>query len=510
MPTWRPPKGTKVVFRFERLKPGAAERFCELFGLRYKEYGFYERNIDDPRWPAMIAEVDRLRAASQLSWSSCWLVEPKPKATDPHSWFQMCAPAREYRSDDKARPNEHFADSDWGKVVSPGLWRFIGEQGWTGLESMPIVTGQSHAPTTWREVYATQPLSRGLDHPLADVRHLEHVIRLTRGDHDVNRVGEDTVRTKDIRTDVAIDHDLTNALLFVCWDKFFRIEGTTRFVREYLPKADFAYNAWAPHEEASQSGPGRPRGLCCNAAVRRALIDAGFMRPTHFGTHPTVAEADVEPWVEILDRRPFPMPPPRYTRDEARAELARRNEALRGTDVASVRAGARAGARFGTVKQARSFLEAFASRWIPASNDEGFEKILRAKSFERLPEAWRELVGLIPTEVDAPSPAQGSCDPWFQFRMRVPVRNTTTSPERQEDPDESPSRKDIVIGETPFGDWFSIRTSDPALPRDARVTWWDHETLLPVDEWPSVLAFISHLVDLIETMAVSEGRHDQT
>ncbi|MFO0835133.1 MAG: hypothetical protein U0638_09195 [Phycisphaerales bacterium] len=58
-----------------------------------------------------------------------------------------------------------------------------------------------------------------------------------------------------------------------------------------------------------------------------------------------------------------------------------------------------------------------------------------------------------------------------------------------------------MIGQTPFGDWFSIRKGDPLLPADARIREWDHETSTPRDDWASVLGFAAHLIEIADRAA---------
>lgn len=64
------------------------------------------------------------------------------------------------------------------------------------------------------------------------------------------------------------------------------------------------------------------------------------------------------------------------------------------------------------------------------------------------------------------------------------------------DSPEHPSPDHIVFAQTGYGDWFAIRSTDPAMPADSQVTWWDHETFAPRDQWPSVAFFLAYLIEM--------------
>jgi hypothetical protein len=56
---------------------------------------------------------------------------------------------------------------------------------------------------------------------------------------------------------------------------------------------------------------------------------------------------------------------------------------------------------------------------------------------------------------------------------------------------------------TDTGDWFSVRLEVDQAPRDATVTFWDHETLIAVHTWPTVIAFAFDLMLSAEQAAAS-------
>lgn len=513
MYSWKPPKGTKVVFGFEEFRPGTVEGFCKLFGLRYKQYVLQTRRLDDPRWPAMITEVDRLRSRSMLQWRACWLEEPPHRASDPNAWFELVPAARQFRSADRMREGDHFACSGAGYVCSSKFGACVQDNRWTGLDFLPLVPRRGLGSTAWRQAYATQPLSRGVHHPMMDPQLLERRDQIEDCDPDLTRVGNGTVWAKHIRDDVEILDEVVKALLFVARTHHFRIAGARRIVREHLPSSDFAYSGWPRVRVPGELGGGRTRSITCNALVRLTLIEAGLMTAPRFRPIQTVAASDLEPWVEVLDRRPHPLPPPSFTPEEAQSERVRRNGILAAKSGSSVPVSRSTLTSPQEAIEALQKLAALSSGWLPARIDPDLAPALRGHWFSQTPIAWQLLAPHLPARTVARSNEQDSAAcgdaPTFQFQMCVPHRNEWTLGDRHEEPDEAPSKRDIVIGETDFGDWFSTRPTDPFMPDDARVTWWDHETLSPVDEWPSVVAFVCYIVGLLEQGGQLTGNQTQ-
>lgn len=110
------------------------------------------------------------------------------------------------------------------------------------------------------------------------------------------------------------------------------------------------------------------------------------------------------------------------------------------------------------------------------------------------PKAWRMLLPLIPESVDELD-SDG-----IEFECGTPHDDSWHTQNEDNDPD-GPLKGDIVIAWSPNGDWFAIRPSDPAMPEEAAVTWWDHETLHAHHEWPSICAFVAELVETADRVA---------
>ncbi len=132
----------------------------------------------------------------------------------------------------------------------------------------------------WFEVYATHPIGRGLDHPLIDVVKAKQDERNGRHKHEpAYYKGLDTAWKKFLRGNVAYEPALISKL--VRFPNFTRIEGPARYVREHLPRTDFAYlwGAVAAEFDFDRNGPTpvrRDRDIYCNARARNVLIKAGF------------------------------------------------------------------------------------------------------------------------------------------------------------------------------------------------------------------------------------------
>jgi hypothetical protein len=142
--------------------------------------------------------------------------------------------------------------------------------------------------------------------------------------------------------------------------------------------------------------------------------------------------------------------------------------------------------------------------WTPARDTDDFEAVKSARLFKRTPKSWQQLAPLLPLDVAVDGATEQ--DDGFDFALAEPEWNDWLgSDEDPEEPDEAPSTDDLVIGRTPFGDWYSFRKTDPALPADARITHWDHETTLPADQWPTVAAFAAAIIEAADRAAASTG-----
>jgi len=117
----------------------------------------------------------------------------------------------------------------------------------------------------------------------------------------------------------------------------------------------------------------------------------------------------------------------------------------------------------------------------------------KSRLWKKTPNAWQRVAPLLPLEFEFHDRAN---DELIGFALSEPCWNDWLSDEGDDrDSDERPSRGDLVIARTMWGDWYCVRKSDPLLPQDARVVHWDHETLSICEEWPNIAAFISAVID---------------
>lgn len=332
----------------------------------------------------------------------------------------------------------------------------------------------------WYQVFATHPIGRGLDHPLWDPDQHERVLFNRKDPLDPSRRwGDPVVWRKDISSSVRIDHPMVRDLIALN-PPHFRICGRERFVREFLPNVDFAYSDWGWSDSGHGPLNGPSRSLLCNARTREALVGAGLFKPAWFEPVATVSEeqARAEGCV-ILDRTiDLPMPGPLMSPNEVQRERAQRQLLVAPTPRPTLRV---------TVKSIRECLQTrVASAWKPISPRE-LTRILASPEHKMLPVSWRTLLPLLPAKVS------GIVDGESLEAELVPPRWNDWLPNDDDNrpAPERPSRRDLVIAETPYGDWFSVRIAGAKAPRDTRVTHWDHETLSAGEEWPSVAAFVT-------------------
>lgn len=441
-------------------------------------------SLTDKRWPALLNALVTASAERNVEVWICDVIEPPPTADCSDAWFDVAnfdfAPP--FKRASAMRPNVHLAQRDSTHVVSEKFIEAVIHNGLSGLEYLSLEDEPNPAPLAWFQVFASNPIGRGLDHPLLDRAAFERTSRELAAAPWLCNGWTHVWDTSHMKQGAEIgDERLAHLQRIV--GNCFRILGNPRFVREQLPSTDFAY--WwssATHQDC-RPGRGRFRDLCCNARVRAALIADGVATPRAFRAMRLVDEHEAD--AEILDRRPLPLPPPTFTPEEAAAERARR-EAIKLSAPA-----ADTSLRFASWLEAEQYLTMRlndgTATWTPMSAGR-VKEALANPAARACPKAWRMLLPLIPESVDDPDSGG------IEFECGTPRDDMWHEQNEENDPD-SPLKGDIAIAWSPDGDWFAIRPSDPAMPEEARVTWWDHETLRAHQEWPSVCAFVAELVE---------------
>jgi len=489
------PKGGRTVADYEKIRAA----FFTSNKLSLKSTSFLKYRVEDPRWPALLDAIEESRKKDELQLRSLWLEEPKASNEDPHAWFRIWGGSYEFRSPARTPEGLHFSYRTNQYLASQRFKDAVTKAGLTGLRWLPLEDSSPTDPMGWFQVYAERPIGRGLDHPLVDPAKIAMEVpqpgkkRSGEAIDPARRWGHEGawVLHKTMRDEVQWDPSIIGRMLAAC-PQYFRVTGPQRFVREFLPPTDFAYNGWG----FRVPGKGERRdnfGFLCSARARVVLIEAGVVKPSLFEAVATVPEA--EAGSAILDREiKEPLPLPDFTPEEHAIEEARRLK-VQSTRVAKPKA-----ATFKTIAQAQKALQARIDKgqWTPARETKEFQKILKAKSWDKTPKSWQTLAPLLPLTVD--SRTEGNED-GIEWEMRAPHWNTCMCYDGDADPEDAPSRKDLVLAETPYGDWFAIRATDPKLPDDAAVVHWDHETTSKHDEWPTVLAFVAFLVEELDKIA---------
>ncbi len=202
-----------------------------------------------------------------------------------------------------------------------------------------------------------------------------------------------------------------------------------------------------------------------------------------------------EAQTEVLDRTiKVPVPLPNFTPAEAAQEKKRREAAIRAKKAAPRRPKAPPSIKK-LIAVLKKRLKDGTSTWKPAKDHRSFAKMTASRLYRRAPRAWQQIAPYLPWKV-----VEEESD--FFFEMCTPAWNDWLADDTDDiDPTEAPSKNDLVIGCTPFGDWFSVRKDDKQLPNDARISYWNHETLTNDDAWPTVAAFAAHLIEMSDLSA---------
>lgn len=445
-------------------------------------------SLTDKRWPGLLDALETAFAERNVEVWICDVNESPPTEESPNAWFDVANVdfAPPFKRASAMRPDVHVAQRDMTHVVSEKFIEAVNHHGLTGLEHLPLKHDPRPAPLAWFQVFASHPIGRGLDHPLLDRAAFERTSRELAAAPWLCDGWTQVWDSSRVKQGVEIGDEGLARLQHIVGNRF-RIFGQPRFVREHLPHTDFAY--WwssATHQDC-RPGRGRIRSLCCNARARAALIADGVANPKAFRAMAVVAARDAD--AEILDRRPLPLPPPTFTPEEAAAERARR-EAIKLSAPA-----ARDSLGFASWLEAEQYLTTRlkdgSATWTPMSakraNDALADPAARA-----CPKAWRMLLPLIPEWLNDSEP-EG-----LEFECGTPRESDWQAQDKapnDEKDEDGPLEGDIVIAWSPNGDWFAIRPTDPAMPEEASVTWWSHETLLAHQEWPTICAFVAELIE---------------
>ncbi|MBX3404043.1 MAG: hypothetical protein KF699_11595 [Phycisphaeraceae bacterium] len=499
--TWTAPPRSKVVLAIESFEPKyirspdgpVVEAPSPPLGELMERYGLKRSNtfarlpVADPRGPSLVKEISALQEERVARLRSAWVEEPDPQF-DLADWYELHSGTSEWKSAKRARPGQHYGWRDGQQVCSRRFVEVVREHGLTGLEFLPLGDKPYADVDPWFEVYATQPIGRGLDLPLLD--SVKHTAKLISGKFELTRRwGEPIVWQSFIREDAHFADPFIRSLLAVS-PPYFRIAGKRRFVREHLPMTNFAYTGWGFNRDKGYGFEGRPiRALCCDRSTCDILMRAGLMKKSLLVPLNVVDSSQAQ--AEILDLTiEGPIPPPVYLPDEAARERSRREALIAHQTVESsltLRTFAEAS------EHLKNRLSNGTASWSPAADDPEFVAMTKTRLWKRTPRAWQQVAGLLPLEFEFHDHANSEL---IGFALAEPRWNDWLSDsEDDRDADERPSQKDLVIARTMWGDWYCVRKGDPLLPDDARVRHWDHETLSVSEEWPNIAAFVSSVID---------------
>lgn len=519
---WTAPEGTIVVWSVDaphsaqnpallQTAPGHATAFEDLnehcahfmrrFELSFAESSYIHTRLDDPRWRDIIAVLRDPVAARGVFMRSCWLEEPKPPQDDPALWFELDSVSAEMRSLARPPKNAHVVSYEvehrvYTTLFSEALCEFILASKLRGLETLPMVQSKPSDPVIWREAFASVPLGRGLHHPLIDeserVAQYDFLVKPQHRPtlHPAWKRGEPTASLDCFHKDASLEPPLMRTLIEMC-PKTFRVHGPERAVREFLPSTDFAYRGWEyrPPETKGKSILPRRRRICCNAAVRTALLRSGLVKKSQFT--PIVIVDEARAFAEVFDRTiTSPLPPPAYTAEEAQREQAERTQAIRVSRAADTDASTPHTVPT-LMAELHRRLATSDTAWKPLREYKLLAEIQASPLFSKTPVAWQQLLPLLPESVLC-------MDLDFEFNANPPEQTTWLDGillGGDDNASERPLPDDIEIARTLSGNWFAIRPSDPLMPNDAAVIQWNHENLLPGDHWPSICAFVQHIIE---------------
>jgi len=485
------PKGTVVYFKVEDGDPALVKKLK----LSEDTLEGNELKLSDRRWPAILEAV----ANQSITLHVFWFREPPPVTS---TWYEL-EPRSEFKSPARPPKNTSLAyQSQGGRMIaSERFMAAVKDNGLTGATFLLLDAPTPTGVERWYEVFAMQPLGRGIDHPLLDSKSYDRECHrdMSRETLAKLRYGEQRFHRALFRQGVSFADPVFRALINHPCSAKSQLFGAdspdcASFATECAPAVDFAYTGWPMNEPDDAGLLPRRRSLACTHRAREALIAAGVMTPREFTPY-VMLSADTATGT-VCDRAyPATLPLPAYTADEARLEHARRTAAHVDKPAAAEPRAPK------TVNAMISLLQASAKQhgWKPMGATRAFGTLQQSELFAMAPANWAELFAHVPADVsdesdESPVPSCEVVQPaWNTWMVDDQDRSATTSP----------SRSDLVLAESGYGDWFSVRIPKDKPPRDAKVTHWDHETLIAVHTWPTVIAFAFDLMLSAEQAAAS-------
>ncbi|MFN9971355.1 MAG: hypothetical protein ACK58T_15820, partial [Phycisphaerae bacterium] len=390
---WYPPPGSFVTFNLGDLrwsdylswknKATPRERSPKL--RRWND-GLTRLRLDDPRFVALIEDM---RRSTSIRFDAVWIEEPPNDPNHPDAWFEIESSGPMFCSASRARPDHHM---QWGDryIASTQLKKVIEQARLRGLRFLPIEGTENTA--TWFNVFATEPMGRGFDHPLSSGYPEWRSSKGRKLAGYERRFSDGVVWLPHIRPNTRIaDKFVRDIFRFAPRFHSKRIEFPVRFAKDFVPKGvDFAYFRWRPLEGKVYPDFGRRRRIMCTRQAREVLLASGLLKPRQFKPHEVIPSSawPVEPLDAIVKA---PVPLPTFTPAEYDAALARM--AARRVKKSRVPP---------LAKALRSLARVTASRPTlgpPLGDADGKTPFTKAKLFGHLPLAWKAALEVLPSKV---------------------------------------------------------------------------------------------------------------
>ncbi|GJQ29541.1 MAG: hypothetical protein HBSAPP03_14250 [Phycisphaerae bacterium] len=472
--TWTPRKGTTLKVYVQDMGGGILWDGSTLAGKIRSVFAAVGiscgKNLEvTDAWPArkLVAAADELdRRLADLKCTTKWIMFEGPAAENEMSWYDIQTRGAEPDMAIHMRTGIHVGfvtmhdyRQHSAHVVSQEFVDTVRKHQFCGLEFLPIPPENGTRQDGWWEVFATHPLGRGIDHPVLDSARVDRYVR------SLGRTAMHARRGKD---ESGMHGDLVDmARLGDPWiarqltSRRFVIKSSTRYIREELPaRVDFAYK----HLSLGMNPRERLlfRDIVCSRRAKERLVAAGMLRPEDVDT-----------------------------------ERVRRQKLIDALPPRVVMSAAKRTSRRQVLSRLRALWEHPCGRWGasgPIGTRSPVGKAIAAS--KKVPGAWKEIAPQLPLIIEDPESA--TMDLWRAAKPDVSGWVFDRSA-RGDDPD-TPTRHDIEIGSTIFGDWYGVRTTDRAMPANAKVRLWDHETGSIKRAWESVEQFALFLIEFMDTV----------
>ena len=370
-------------------------------------------------------------------------------------------------------PNLNVAHGWYYNIyLSERLKRIAEDNSLTGIDFLWVKDIGRFQAQQWYIPVLQYTLGRGIDHPWFDSTTLQGP-NSNQPTHPIFRCGTSHFKVSQIKKDVIFEKKVYSEIISLFDPNILYISSYRRFLREYLPKTDFAY-IWRTGE-LNHSGDAilRQRDLCISRRAKDILLQNKIISVNQL--EPICIYDSLPEGVEIINEN-LPYPIPSYSKSnidigslKVKLDIEWKKYLSKPKQNKKI-----------TIQQALSLLTKSTK-----NRPHDFRKALSKRELElnafSLPEYWLEILNKV-----------NGCFLNEECEL-IPLKDIEEfTKDRQaylHEVNENYSQDLIHVGMCVNGDWYSIKKDDSSST-DSVILRISHETCQPIEQWESIATFL--------------------